>query len=80
MSRPFWLLIAALGTSIVAMLMLAWCVSACGASLPVQAETSYGAELQACVVQAKLRDAGRDFSKQCEREVDNRWRVDGGDK
>ncbi len=80
MSRPFWLLVGSLAVAMVTTLSLAWCIGACGASLPVQAEASYGAEIQACVVQAKLQDSGRAGSKQCEREVDYRWHIvtDGG--
>ena len=64
-------------------LLLVTLLSACGAPLAVQAEASYGAELQACVVKARLTDGGRAASKQCEDEVDYRWNVvtmskDGG--
>lgn len=66
-------------TGILAILSLAWCASGCKASLAQQAEETYGAELQACTVAAKLRDAGRAGSEACEAEVDRRWHVtDGG--
>ncbi len=79
MSEPFWRLLAALAVAFTATLGLAWCIGGCGASLPIQAEAQYGAELQACVVKAKLTDGGRAASRECEAEVDARWLVhDGG--
>ena len=42
----------------------------------MQAEGTYGAELQACTRKAKTKRE----SKACEADVDRKWRVDGGAK
>ncbi len=81
MSAPFWRVFAALVVAFAATLGVAWCTSACTKTpLPVRAEVEYGAELQACVAQAKFQDSGLAGSKACEAAVDARWHITTKDK